>query len=121
MSASFKCVTYNASVKKEITRKRAEFELETLDYVGQTLAEKRMLEAETKLKEAMESSSYNEAAHKATCDNVLLLLEGYTTEDYASLRSLADALEELDKNLYGGVAADMRSAAKALESYEAYK
>ncbi len=113
--------SYINTINKEITRKRAEFELETLDYVGQTLAEKRMASAETKLKDAMNASAYNEAAHKVTCDNALLVLEGYTTEDYASLRALADALEGLNKDLFGGAAADMRSAADALESYEAYK
>ncbi len=113
--------SYINIINKEITRKRTEFELETLDYVGQTLAQKRMASAETKLKDAMEASAYNEAAYKATCDNALLVMEGYTTEDYASLRALADALEELNKDLFGSAAADMRSAADALESYEAYK
>ena len=113
--------SYINTINKEITRKRIEFELEPLDYVGQTLAEKRMLQAETKLKEAMKKAEYNEAAYKATCDNVLLLLKGYETEDYASLRALADALDSLNKDLFGGVSADMRSAAAALESYEAYK
>ncbi len=113
--------SYINTINKEITRKRAEFELETLDYVGQTLAEKRMASAETKLKNAMTDPAYNEEAHKATCDNALLVLEGYMTEDYASLRALADALDVLNKDLFGGAAADMRSAADALESYEAYK
>ena len=113
--------SYINIINKEITRKRVEFELETLDYVGQTLAEKRMLEAENALKAAMEDSAYNEAAHKVTCDNVLLILDGYTTEDYASLRALADALDGLNKDLFGTVSLKMRQAADALESYEAYK
>jgi len=113
--------SYINIINKEITRKRVEFELETLDYVGQTLAEKRMLEAENALKAAMEDSRYNEAAYKVTCDNVILLIDGYMTEDYASLRALADDLDGLNKDLFGTTAAKMRQAADALESYEAYK
>jgi hypothetical protein len=49
------------------------------------------------------------------------LIKGYTTEDYASMTSLADALEALNAELFGGAVADLRSAAKALETYENYK
>ena len=38
-------LSYITTINKEITRKRSEFELETVDYVGQTLLEKRMLQA----------------------------------------------------------------------------
>ena len=42
---------YINTINKEITRKRAEFDLETLDYVGQKLSEKRMSQAFTLLSE----------------------------------------------------------------------
>ena len=112
--------SYINTINKEITRKRTEFELETLDYVGQTLAEKRMREAETKLNELKTSSDYN-AAYDAACNNALTLMKDYTTEDYASLRSLADELEALNKDFFASAVADMRDAANALETYENYK
>ena len=111
---------YITTINKEITRKRSEFGLETLDYVGQTLAEKRMLQAETELKDVRKSSSYS-ASYDETCNNVEKLIAGYTTEDYASLLSLADALEELDSGLFRNVVTYMREAAAALKTYEAYK
>ena len=38
-------------INKEITRKRSEFDLETLDYVGQKLSEKRLAQVYTLLSE----------------------------------------------------------------------
>ena len=59
------------------------------------MAEKRMLQAETELKDVRKSSSYS-ASYDETCNNVEKLIAGYTTEDYASLLSLADALEDYE-------------------------
>ena len=42
---------YINTINKEITRKRAEFDLETLDYIGQKLSEKRLAQAYTLLSE----------------------------------------------------------------------
>ena len=111
--------SYIKTINVEITRKREEFGLETLAD-GQTLAQKRMLEAETKLLEIRDSSSYS-SAYDDTYNNIIKLIEGYTTEDYASLRSLADALEALNAELFGAAASDLRSAANSLEVYENYK
>ncbi|MBE6661998.1 MAG: extracellular solute-binding protein [Ruminococcaceae bacterium] len=44
-------LSYIITINKEITRKRQEFELETLDYVGQKLSEKRILQALTLLED----------------------------------------------------------------------
>ena len=111
--------SYIKTINVEITRKRSEFGLETLED-GQTLAEKRMEEAETKLLDIRESDDYK-SSFDNDYTNVLKLIDGYQTEDYASLRSLADTFEELDSKLFAGVVSDLRSAADALESYEAYK
>ena len=111
--------SYIKTINVEITRKREEFGLETLKD-GQTLAEKRMEEAESKLLEAHDSSAYS-SAYDDTYNATMKLIEGYSTEDYASLRTLADTLESLNSTLFEGVVSDLRSAAKALESYEAYK
>ncbi len=111
--------SYIKIINTEITRKRAEFGLETLAD-GQTLAQKRMAQAEEKLNEIKNGSSYS-ADYDEIYNNIMKLIKDYVTEDYASLYSLADALEALNAELFGAAAADMRSAAKALESYEAYK
>ncbi len=44
-------LSYITTINKEITRKRSEFDLETLDYVGQKLSEKRLGQALTLLRE----------------------------------------------------------------------
>ena len=111
--------SYIRIINTEITRKRQEFGLETLAD-GQTLAQKRMSEAEAKILAAKESDAYN-AAYDETCNNILALISGYTTEDFASLYSLSEQLRGLDGTLFGAAADNLNSAAKALESYEAYK
>ena len=111
--------SYIKTINVEITRKRQEFGLEVLAD-GQTLAQKRMAEAEAKLLEIRDSSSYS-SAYDDAYNNIIKLIKGYTTEDYASMRSLSDALEKLNAELFGAAVADLRSAAKALETYENYK
>ncbi len=111
---------YITIINKEITRKRAEFGLETLDYVGQTLAQKRMAQAEKELQAIHEGSSYS-SAYDVAYDNVMMAIEGYKTEDYATIRALASELEDLNEDLFATAVAYLRNAADALESYEAYK
>jgi len=111
---------YITIINKEITRKREEFGLETLDYVGQTLAQKRMAQAEKALQEIHEGSSYN-AAYDATYNNIMEEISGYTTDDFATIRALANELERLNGNLFQTAVKYLRDAANALESYEAYK
>ena len=108
---------YIKTINKEITRKRSEFGLETLDYVGQNLAQKRMSQAEAELQNIHDSSSYD-SSYDATYNNIMELIDGYETEDYASLRALATTLEELNADLFGTAVNYLRSAADALESYE---
>ena len=105
------------TINKEITRKRSEFGLETLDYVGQNLAQKRLSQAEAELQNIHDSSSYN-SSYDATYNNIMELIDGYETEDYASLRALAATLEELNADLFATAVNYLRSAADALESYE---
>ena len=111
--------SYIKAINTEITRKREEFNLETLGE-GETLAQKRMKQAEAKLLSIHDSSSWNDA-YSNTYNNVMNLIREYTTEDYLSLRSLADALEALNGELFSAAASDLRSAANSLEEYENYK
>jgi len=110
---------YITTINVEISRKRAEFGLEILEE-GQTLAEKRMEEAEEALKAAKDSSAYN-ATYDTAFNNAMALIEGYETEDYASLRSLAAELEALNSELFGVAAKKMNEAANSLVEYEKYK
>lgn len=112
--------SYITTINKEITRKREEFELETLDYVGQTLAEKRMGQAITALEEIKASSSYS-TSYDGVYNRAIDAINGGDTEDYASLRSAADALEGANATVFADAVKYMRSAANSLESYEAYK
>ncbi len=112
--------SYITTINKEITRKRGEFELETLDYVGQTLAEKRMTQASEKIDELKGASGYN-SAYDGVCQRAIDAMDGGETEDYASLRSAADALEEANAEFFADVVKYLRNAADSLESYEAYK
>ena len=112
--------SYITIINKEITRKRAEFGLETLDYVGQTLAQKRMAQAEKELEEIRKDSSY-QSAYDVAYNNVMEEIKEYKTEDYATLRALANDLERLNDKLFATAVKYLRDAASSLESYEAYK
>ena len=112
--------SYITTINKEITRKRTEFELETLDYVGQTLAQKRMTQAIGVLEEIKSDSKYSSDYDDAYNRAIDAMDEGMT-EDYASLRSAAIALEEANAELFAEAIKYIRAAANSLESYEAYK
>ncbi len=112
--------SYITTINKEITRKREEFGLETLDYVGQTLAQKRMTQAIAELEAAKESSSYKseyDVEYKLALD----IMEDGESEDFASIGAIAASLRALDAELFGKAADYMDSAVKCLISYEAYK
>ncbi len=111
--------SYISIINKEITRKRAEFGLETLE-AGQTLAQKRMEEAESLLNKAKQSSEYS-AAYAHTVDNALKLIAGYETEDYASIQAVANALNRMNSGLFGGAVAKLEEAAYWLTEYEKSK
>ena len=98
---------YINTINKEINRKRTEFNLETLA-VGQTLASKRLGQAEeaiAKLSDAQKGSASVAAASAAIA-----------SEDIAALRAAADGLGTSDEAL-AVIAGYLRDAAGALESY----
>ena len=111
---------YITTINKEITRKRQEFELETLDYIGQTLAEKRMLEAIDILEEIKESSSYS-SSYDIAYNRAINAMEKGNTEDFGALRAAADELAAANETLFADAVKCIRSAANSLETYEAYK
>ena len=109
-------------INDEITRKRDEFDLETLDkeLEQSTLAVKRMQQAVAALDEAKAGSSWT-SAYDATYDSIMKELNGYTTEDYGTIEDFAAALRELNSSLFDTAATYLEQAATCLRSYEAYK
>lgn len=110
---------YIITINKEITRKRGEFDLEVLED-GQTLAEKRMLQAIDEIESIKEGSSYS-ASYDGVCDRAINTIDNGECEDYASLRAAADALKEANAELFEKVANYLYTAADSLEKYELYK
>jgi hypothetical protein len=109
-------------INEEITRKRDEFGLETLDkeLKQTTLAIKRMQEAEAALNEARESQGYS-SSYDALVDAVLKEIRDYNTEDYGELEAYAEELTKLNKDLFATAAAKLTAAATRLREYEQYK
>ena len=106
-------------INEEITRKRDEFGLETLDKTKKqtTLAVKRMQEAEAMLNEIKASTPiYNDVI-----DPVLREIRNYETEDYGELYVKAEALRAKNPQLLGAAADKLVQAAIRLEEYENYK
>ena len=109
-------------INEEITRKRDEFGLETLDkeLKQSTLAIKRMQEAEIALNEARESASYS-SSYDTLVDAVLKEIRDYSTEDYGALETYAEDLTKLNSDLFATAAAKLKAAASRLREYEQYK
>ncbi|MBR4296088.1 MAG: extracellular solute-binding protein [Clostridia bacterium] len=101
-------LSYINTINKEITRKRGEFGLETLE-IGQTLASKRLGQAKNELEKitAGEYSSQIDAAMNAIEQGV----------DIEAIRVAADALEAADATLFGTAIGYLREAADALSTY----
>ncbi len=108
-------LNYINTINKEITRKRKEFDYETLD-VGQTLAQKRLGQA-TELLENM-SGAEVDALNKAI-DTVL------TVNNKANIAALTKAAEALQKSNPGEAAEQIvgyvGEAATALDTYLLYQ
>ncbi len=100
-------LSYINPINKEITRKRTEFELETLE-VGQTLAEKRLSQA-AEIIEGLDDST------KASLEAVSAAIsDGKNIE---AIRSAAGGLNTSDPNM-AQISSYLNDAAAALESYE---
>ena len=109
-------------INDEITRKRDEFDLETLDknLKQSTLAIKRMQQAETELERIKTTTSYL-PAYDALYNSIWKELRDYSTQDYGALESLAAELREKNAKLFEKAADYLDQAAQCLRSYEAYK
>lgn len=109
-------------INDEITRKRDEFDLETLDKTLKqtTLAIKRMQQANEELEKAKSDSRYS-SSYDAIYNSVIKELREYTTEDYGALEAYAKELKSRNSELFAKAATYLEQAAACLRSYEAYK
>ncbi len=104
---------YINEINKEISRKREEFGLETLE-IGQTLAEKRLGQASEKLDELADDGdtikAVREAMDKADTDSI-------TSTEIDKLREAIESLRRMDGDKFREVIQFLEDAADALETY----
>ncbi|MBQ8747155.1 MAG: extracellular solute-binding protein [Clostridia bacterium] len=101
-------LNYINAINKEVTRKRAEFDYETLE-VGQTLAEKRSNQA-LELMETLDGYADAKAAARAAIE----------AEDAAALYAAAAAFGSADETA-ATIAGYLKDAANAYETYALYE
>ncbi len=112
---------YITTINKEITKKRKEFELETLE-IGQTKASKRLGQVEMLIEKIEDSSSYS-----ATYDSIIngvnqAISSGEAAAMLVAAETLRDVFAQLDPT--GSIAAGEIEAIKTKQNcftYEAYE
>ncbi len=102
-------LSYINTINKEITRKRDEFGLETLE-IGQTLASKRLGQAKDALEE-IENGSY-----KAEIEAALAAID--TETDIEAINASIDALNSANAGIFGDAVRYLGEAVAALSTYE---
>lgn len=103
--------SYITTINKEITRKRAEFGLETLE-IGQTLTEKRL----DQVKQAFENETEKMDGGKkaAAAYAIELMNEGIRTEEAAALESAIEHFRAVDAAAFAGTIAALERAVLVL-------
>ena len=115
-------LSYINTINKEISRKREEFGLETLE-IGQTLASKRLKEATALLSAFGDRNAYAdvikaaEKAIEAVPHENKSGVDQYIIDD---LNAAISGLETANKDAFGAITAKLRDAVAALESYNVY-
>ena len=102
---------YVPTINKEITRKRNEFGLESLE-VGQTLGTKRLDEAKEIL-DGLSGSVKDQYAPLFTSFEA-----AYAKRSALMIRSAADGFEKADAGLFGEAVVKLREAADAFDTYD---
>ena len=104
-------LSYISTINKEITRKRAEFGLETLE-LGQTLAEKRLLQVEQAYAADIEDMDQGKIdAAKMAAD---LMKNGIKDVDSVALSNAADAFAAVDQAAFAATITALRNAVTVL-------
>ncbi len=102
--------SYITTINKEITRKREEFGLETLE-LGQTLAEKRVLQVqEAYAADAEKAGDKLGAAEHA----ITLMNDGIKDMDGVALEKAAEAFSQVDPTAFAKTITALRNAATVL-------
>ena len=103
--------SYITTINKEITRKREEFGLETLE-LGQTLTEKRLLQVQEAYNadtENMGESLISDASNAAE-----MMKRGIADEDAVTLANAANMFADVDANAFAATITALRNAVTVL-------
>ena len=103
--------SYITTINKEITRKRAEFGLETLE-IGQTLVSKRLSQVEEAFEKDSDDASDAQLASAAQA--IEWMNNGIKRENAAALTDAANALEQIDASTFADTIKALRAAVYAL-------
>ena len=106
--------SYITTINKEITRKRAEFGLETLE-LGQTLMEKRLSQAKDAYDEEVKKLSDAEKA--AVAEAIQLMEEGFAKENEDMLASAATLFEQVNASAFAKTITALRNAVSVMRKY----
>ncbi len=103
-------LSYITTINKEIDRKRSEFDLETLDYVGQKLSEKRMLQALRLLEDGKISIEGGEAYTNNKGESDIRIV----TTEY----TISDGLKKTYANVFDTIIAELTKITDAENTVE---
>ena len=107
-------LSYITTINKEITRKRQEFELETVDYVGQTLLDKRMLQATAALDSDIEAMG-DTSAYAALIAAARSAIE---VKDSVALSNAAAQLQAANATAFAASVTALQNASVTAADYE---
>ena len=103
--------SYITTINKEITRKRSEFGLETLE-IGQTLTSKRLDQVIAALTSDIEKMSGSQQT--STADLVERIKEAVKNQDSLAIRQVAEEAEAYDADLFADTIVALNKAADVL-------
>lgn len=103
--------SYISTINKEITRKREEFGLETLE-LGQTLLEKRLLQVEQAF--AADTEKMDQGKIDAAKLAIDIMKNGVQDEDAVALANAADAFAAVDATAFAATITALRNAVTVL-------
>jgi len=106
--------SYISTINKEITRKREEFGLETLE-LGQTLMEKRLLQVQTAYE--ADSEELSEAVKAAAAEAIRMMEDGIVKENEDMLAAAADLFEQINATAYAKTITALRNAVTVMKKY----
>ncbi len=106
--------SYISTINKEITRKREEFGLETLE-LGQTLAQKRLIQLENAFEE--DTDKMSDALLDEAEDAIALMREGIKKQNEQTLAAARDAFESVDADAFAETIKALNNAITVLSKY----